>query len=962
MSQTSVLTPPDLQRGESATTKSSQYWLYVLFFLSGFPALIYQIVWQRALFIVYGVNVESVTVVVTAFMLGLGLGSLVGGRISRSRWPLIPVFAAVELCTSLYGIVSLHLFHRMAEVTAGASVLFTGVCAFSLVVIPTILMGSTLPILLAYLVKVVPNMGRATGLLYFVNTLGSATACFVAGLFTMRLLGMYGSVRLAAAINALVGAGALAAWIATRSRLGAAELWGPGNQPASVRRVLPFTSGLALAAFSGFIALGYEIVWYRLFSWASATNPKTFACLLGSYLAGLALGSYWAQRRCGLVRSETGDLRFTGAMLVAGNLLAVGLSLVFSVVPHNHMQTIGMVWVACAATLLGTTFPMVCHLTVRPDDSAGEGLSFLYLSNIIGSAAGSFVTGYILTEVLPLSAITALLATAGVVLGFILMRRSGVGNSSSEAAPWVRALSPTAGLVVAAFCGFIVFAYAMWWNLAFSEAYNTSGNVFALLASCLAGLGLGALGMELRRRSGRPATNHLWFMGTILVGGSLMAMLLPLILSIAAHHHPKMIGLVWVACAATLLGSTFPKARVLAPDLDVVTESRFAKKWQDSLHFSYLAGVLAGSFVTGYVLAQMFSVSVIGALLATSGILVGFSLMLCSGADSRLHAVVNGLAGISLIAVLVYSPPRSYETLCSGENLCAGTPFSRLVENRHGVVAVENDGNTVVGGGAYDGKFNVDPVHDDNGVRRCYSLFGFLSRPPKRVLMIGLSSGSWAQVVANHPDVESLTIVEINPGYLQLIPEHPQIASLLRNPKVSIVIDDGHRWLLRNPEAKFDLLVMNTTFFWRANSTNLLSREFLELVRRHLEPGGAHFYNTTGSPEAQFTAVSVFPYAVRISNFIAVSDAPLRFHSDRWQGLMRDYRIDGTSLLDLSRANDRVFLDAVSHDAQLVSSAPNIARTRNSYFELEASLRSRWSARTVVTDDNMAVEWRGREP
>jgi spermidine synthase len=303
-------------------------------------------------------------------------------------------------------------------------------------------------------------------------------------------------------------------------------------------------------------------------------------------------------------------------------------------------------------------------------------------------------------------------------------------------------------------------------------------------------------------------------------------------------------------------------------------------------------------------------------------------------------------------------PPRLYETLCFSENYCSGTPFSQVVENRDGVIAVGNDDRIVIGGGAYDGRFGIDPVDDSNGIKRCYTLFGFLSRPPRHVLMVGLSSGSWAQVVANHPEVESLTIVEINPGYLKLIPEHPEVASLLRNPKIHITIDDGHRWLLRNPQAKFDLVVMNTTFYWRANATNLLSREFLELLRRHMEPGGTHFYNTTGSPDVQFTAVSVFPYALRISNFIAVSDAPLHFNSDHWQEIMKAYRIDGAPVIDLSRHNDRIFVDTVVNDSQLASNSPNPTRNQTAYFELEASLRSRWSGRTmVVTDDNMAVEW-----
>src|ERR1700746_2934146 len=98
--------------------ESTFRWFYLLFFLSGFPALIYQIVWQRTLFAIYGVNVESVTVVVSAFMLGLGLGRLAGGRISKSgSAPLLLLFGAVELGIAACGVASLPLFHAVARFT-----------------------------------------------------------------------------------------------------------------------------------------------------------------------------------------------------------------------------------------------------------------------------------------------------------------------------------------------------------------------------------------------------------------------------------------------------------------------------------------------------------------------------------------------------------------------------------------------------------------------------------------------------------------------------------------------------------------------------------------------------------------------------------------------------------------------------------------------------------------------------
>src|SRR6202046_4203232 len=93
-------------------------WVYVIFVLSGFAALLYQVVWQRALFAIYGINVESVTVIVTAFMLGLGLGSLAGGAVSKDpKRPVLALFSLVELGIGIYGFASLALFRWMGSLT-----------------------------------------------------------------------------------------------------------------------------------------------------------------------------------------------------------------------------------------------------------------------------------------------------------------------------------------------------------------------------------------------------------------------------------------------------------------------------------------------------------------------------------------------------------------------------------------------------------------------------------------------------------------------------------------------------------------------------------------------------------------------------------------------------------------------------------------------------------------------------
>src|SRR5262249_31249753 len=145
-------------------------WIYAIFLLSGFAALLYQIVWQRALYAIYGINIESVTMVVTAFMLGLGLGSLAGGIVSKDpKKPVLLYFSMVEGGIAIFGAVSLAIFHGVGNVTLGMGPVPTFLVTFLLVLVPTVLMGSTLPLLVAHLVRENKNVGKSVGTLYFVN-------------------------------------------------------------------------------------------------------------------------------------------------------------------------------------------------------------------------------------------------------------------------------------------------------------------------------------------------------------------------------------------------------------------------------------------------------------------------------------------------------------------------------------------------------------------------------------------------------------------------------------------------------------------------------------------------------------------------------------------------------------------------------------------------------------------------
>ncbi len=263
--------------------------------------------------------------------------------------------------------------------------------------------------------------------------------------------------------------------------------------------------------------------------------------------------------------------------------------------------------------------------------------------------------------------------------------------------------------------------------------------------------------------------------------------------------------------------------------------------------------------------------------------------------------------------------------------------------------------NVVYGGGVYDGMIRTSLVNDGNKIFRAYALNAFQPHP-RDVLVVGLSTGAWTEVLANNPRVERITVVEINPGYLEIIPQHPEVANLLRNPKITITIDDGRRWLMSHPDRKFDAIIMNTSQHWLDHSSNLLSGDFLRIIRQHLNPGGVHYYNTTSSCEAQLTGATVFPYALRVGNFLAASDSPINFDAERWRADLSTYKLEGKPVLDLTNSADRLAMDKLVALADTLHNSKTTKEMES--LELQESIRARCKGRRIITDDNMGVEWR----
>ncbi len=190
--------------------------LVLLFFVSGIAALIYQVCWQRLLFQAFGVDIESVTIIVSTFMLGLGLGALAGGQLS-DRYPgqALALFALIELGIAIFGMCSPWLIRAAGAAAVQGSLGTIAAVNFVLLLFPTVLMGATLPILVTHVVRRYRNIGVSIGLLYFANTLGAACGAALTGMLVLYYLGLTATIYLAAALNVVVSAGV---WFGLRRR------------------------------------------------------------------------------------------------------------------------------------------------------------------------------------------------------------------------------------------------------------------------------------------------------------------------------------------------------------------------------------------------------------------------------------------------------------------------------------------------------------------------------------------------------------------------------------------------------------------------------------------------------------------------------------------------------------------------------------------------------------------------
>jgi len=501
--------------------------------------------------------------------------------------------------------------------------------------------------------------------------------------------------------------------------------------------------------------------------------------------------------------------------------------------------------------------------------------------------------------------------------------------------------------------GFISLSYEILWIRAFSFAVAGAAFGFALLLGAyLLGIAIGSylvrdIGVGDRQVTGDGYRTLAIFIACSNIGGVLVV---PLMAHIAAAGIHPGVGLTPVIIVSGALGAQLP----LISHYCISPDTRAG----ENISYIYVANIIGsvlGSLLTGFVLFEIWTMATITAVLGALGMIVAFAVF-ASGGVKRKNMLRSLALTLAFIGAIVMSVPplftHLWERLQFKENYESSEPFKHVVENRSGVITVGQD-DVVYGGGVYDGQFSLDLVEDTNMIVRSYSL-GLFHPNPRRVLVVGLASGSWASILANQPGVEEVTIVEINPGYLELIKQYEPHRKLFDDAHVEIVIDDARRWLRRNPERIFDAIVVNTTFHWRGNASNLLSMEWMSFISNHLSDDGVYIFNTTMSERAARTALDSFSHCMMIINCMVCSQAPLDYNPERWLEQLADFSLWGTPVLDLEQAADREKLETLKTFSILVDERP---KDRRFNISTQKYLEDLTVSVEPITDDNMGEEW-----
>jgi len=434
-----LIEPPGAERPNLGTLPL----LAVLFVGSGCSALIYEVVWLQSLQLVIGSSAVSLGVLLGTFMGGMCLASLLYSRVVPARWHPLRVYAAIETAIGVAGVVLLFALAHVNRLYAAhighglTSILMRGaVCALCLLV-PTMLMGATLPAI-ARRVQATPRGVSWLGFFYGSNTAGAVLGCLLAGFYLLRVYDMVVATCVAAALNLVVASIALvlAGFTSYEPPAGSASArvvaaTGGGRHPPFAGARMAYV----VIAFSGFCALGAEVVWTHILTLLLGGTVYTFSIILAVFLVGLGIGSSIGSvvardsRRPRLALGGC-QLLLTGAIAWAAYALAESLpywpvdpALAKSPWLNFQIDLVRCAWaVLPGAILWGASFPLALAWATSQGRDPSRTVGQVYAANTVGAIAGSLAFSMMLIPSLGTQGserVMIALAAAGAILALV---------------------------------------------------------------------------------------------------------------------------------------------------------------------------------------------------------------------------------------------------------------------------------------------------------------------------------------------------------------------------------------------------------------------------------------------------------------------------------------------------------------------------------------------------------------
>lgn len=434
------------------------------FLVSGASALVYQVAWQRILALQSGVGIYSVAMIVAAFMAGLGIGSYVGAWASRGMAPrrALHIFAIIELGIGGFGLLSSWIFYDLLYSQLGwlfAVPWRAGLIQFISLLLPTTLMGMSLPFLAQVVVSRSARAAPTLGLYYGLNAIGAALGALATTWFLIRFFGISGAISIGAAGNLLVGIAVLT--LARCARTESVESSRVSSIVVSditrdADTVLPFIAWVTLYAVSGFCALSLEMLWFRILDVAVKSTAFTFGTVLAIFLLGLgagsAFGGVWAQRLRHPLRAflvcQSMLLALSGlslVLLVALPADTPGLAALVEYWAQYNEFPFGQSWdwsnilglylglplflYGIPTLLMGFSFGILQRAVQNDLKTTGFKVGVLQAANISGNVAGSLLTGLVLLAWLGTTGSVRLLLVIGAGFAILgILKTSQVGS------------------------------------------------------------------------------------------------------------------------------------------------------------------------------------------------------------------------------------------------------------------------------------------------------------------------------------------------------------------------------------------------------------------------------------------------------------------------------------------------------------------------------------------------------